>query len=765
MLETKDGRQARGMCVAQSTTLCCLCLGAVAVFAPRAPAQDKKVEAKATVPAAQKESAPSMDEATVSPARGASTGSEGLPPLPTSARYNRWRVFADGSVSLSRRQTLGRFQTRQERWGQVIIADRGRSVRLFPNKKAYVTDYPKGRERADFFGHFRNLLTDPRYLPEIKRETVGESEIDGRRALGYRITEPGEITRIWVDPDSLLPIQVESIYKMEDEMKSVLTDFAFNVDLEESLFSLDPPADYTVIVRAASKDSTPNEDDLVEMFRQYGETDQDTFPDTIDAKAARDLQNRKFDRREELTEERRQQIKEFVEKVWRGPKFVAELPAEADAHYAGKGVSVDATDTPIFWYRHEGKETYRVIRADLSVTEVDSPPEVSGALAFADWGKNRLTSRAPSPNPGKRYEQRPFKEGVQAGGELRYVNGIPVLFVQGTPEEMGRQQGLLLADAARPLGDLPKRIAKAAGFNAAWPAIVSLCKAGYHLRGPKRYRRELEAAVQAAGLTAEERDALIVVNVMNELQSFGGCSSLVVGPSRSATGEMLFGYNLDYSMHSGADRYGIVTIYRPNGKHAFASVGFPGFGGVFSGMNDAGLALATHSVASRGKARPFNPLGTPLHCTFRRMLEECSSLKEAEQLLRESKGYTRPCLLVACDKEQAAVFEITTRNIVTRNPENDLLICTNHYRTPELCLSKDCLRFEALERFCQEESPLDCSNVTDALRLVGADITIQSRVIEPKSLRLHVALGMLPLWDGPFAELDLRSLFHDQAPK
>ena len=43
---------------------------------------------------------------------------------------------------------------------------------------------------------------------------------------------------------------------------------------------------------------------------------------------------------------------------------------EADAHYAGKGVKVDATDTPIFWYRPEGKAKYRVIRADLSVVDM-----------------------------------------------------------------------------------------------------------------------------------------------------------------------------------------------------------------------------------------------------------------------------------------------------------------------------------------------------------------------------------------------------------
>ena len=36
------------------------------------------------------------------------------------------------------------------------------------------------------------------------------------------------------------------------------------------------------------------------------------------------------------------------------------------------------------------------------------------------------------------------------------------------------------------------------------------------------------------------------------------------------------------------DRFGLVTVARPTGLHAFAAVGFPGMMGVL-GMNDAGV--------------------------------------------------------------------------------------------------------------------------------------------------------------------------------
>ena len=62
-----------------------------------------------------------------------------------------------------------------------------------------------------------------------------------------------------------------------------------------------------------------------------------------------------------------------------GSTFVDSLPPKADAHYAGKGVSLGAADTPIFWYRPKDAKKYRVIYADLSVREADTPPSVPDA--------------------------------------------------------------------------------------------------------------------------------------------------------------------------------------------------------------------------------------------------------------------------------------------------------------------------------------------------------------------------------------------------
>ena len=59
-----------------------------------------------------------------------------------------------------------------------------------------------------------------------------------------------------------------------------------------------------------------------------------------------------------------------IRKFKPGSAFVDSLPPEADAHYAGKGVSLGAADKPIFWYRPKDAKKYRVIYADLSVKDM-----------------------------------------------------------------------------------------------------------------------------------------------------------------------------------------------------------------------------------------------------------------------------------------------------------------------------------------------------------------------------------------------------------
>ena len=91
----------------------------------------------------------------------------------------------------------------------------------------------------------------------------------GWRLSGPGLHEPGITVTIWGDPQTGLPIRIES-YSALEGVKSTLSDFVFNVDLDKSLFSVEPPAGYTVQTVQVDA-SEPAEKDLIALLREYAE--------------------------------------------------------------------------------------------------------------------------------------------------------------------------------------------------------------------------------------------------------------------------------------------------------------------------------------------------------------------------------------------------------------------------------------------------------------------------------------------------------------
>jgi len=353
-------------------------------------------------------------------------------------------------------------------------------------------------------------------------------------------------------------------------------------------------------------------------------------------------------------------------------------------------------------------------------------------------------------------EPRPYREGRFEKAELKYIDGLPVLVVAGTPAEMGCQKAALTGDVARELSDYPQKLVEQAGRQADWPKVVEL---GNTLlpQFPAHHREELRAFAEKSGL---DRGKGVVANTLiDTYRDAFACSSLLVAAERSATGGPLFGRNLDFYSLGLLDRYTLVTVHRPQGKRAFATIGYPGLFGCISGMNDAGLAVAVHEVfLSRDHAAMFNPKGVPYSLLFRRILEECATVKEAEKLLRSCERTTKLNLAV-CDRTDAGVLEMTPKTVAFRGGEDGVCACTNHFRTEELALLPVCRRYNKLIE-ARELEIIGVADVAKKLHEVHqGKLTVQTMIFEPAPLVLHLAVGPAPASAQPLRKVDLAPLF------
>lgn len=275
----------------------------------------------------------------------------------------------------------------------IMISDyvNGKGLVLVPSQKTAMaielTDRPDELEpgKINVFKVLRDRIRAAQENGDESVEYLGESQIDGRKVIGYRMTEDGTDTTIWADIDSLLPLQIE--YSMTETIGAPVTvtmmDIQFNVPLDPAAFSTDVPEGYTVSTIQADG-STPTEADMVEMFLIWVEAADGKFPSDLTLTAMSELgkllaENKglEFGDKTDLSDPAFQEWVQTFQKINRSLIFVRNLPEDADWHYAGADATFGDATQPIFWYRPEGSVTYRVIYADLSVLDVapDDLPE------------------------------------------------------------------------------------------------------------------------------------------------------------------------------------------------------------------------------------------------------------------------------------------------------------------------------------------------------------------------------------------------------
>ena len=270
-----------------------------------------------------------------------------------------------------------------------ISDDAGNSLVLRPADKVAIvttfTNVPKEKRPKAIFFELQSQLADARDQPGWIRERLGEKVFDGRRLVGYRLTGHGMICDLWGDPKTGMPVRIEKSAPSNPNMKpTICSDFVFDAALDESLFSLEVPAGYKV-QKLTVNDSPADEKDLIETLRRYAQLRGGALPDQLDVAAFTKLFQEDWAKShpkkgDQPGEEERQEQLNGMLKFTRGISFAFEqLPREADAHYAGKGVKVGAADTPVFWYRPGDAKKYRIIYADLSVREADTAPSVPNA--------------------------------------------------------------------------------------------------------------------------------------------------------------------------------------------------------------------------------------------------------------------------------------------------------------------------------------------------------------------------------------------------
>jgi hypothetical protein len=232
-------------------------------------------------------------------------------------------------------------------------------------------------------------------------------------------------------------------------------------------------------------------------------------------------------------------------------------------------------------------------------------------------------------------------------GALYEMDGQRVALLAGTPEEMGYQQGTLLREDIRAAAVTVLLVARAADSVKERDFFAGTIEKAYARCEkfiPERYLREVDALADAAGLP--RKDARLV-QIFPELFH---CSGFALMGRATANGELFHGRILDYMTEIGLQKYAVTFICMPEGRHAFVNVGYAGYLGSVTGMNDQKLVFG--EMGGRGEGLWD---GEPMGFLMRQTLEEAESLQQATDMFRKTPRTCEYYYVISDGKSRDAV--------------------------------------------------------------------------------------------------------------
>lgn len=353
------------------------------------------------------------------------------------------------------------------------------------------------------------------------------------------------------------------------------------------------------------------------------------------------------------------------------------------------------------------------------------------------------------------------------------MHDLRIIDLAGSPEQIGRQHGRQLAQEIRGMRrGLLAYLVKAGLAVGAWPlfGVLLLLARRFWPAIPRRFQEEMQGVATGAQVGLP---TILLFNVLDDIaNNVPRCSGLAVGGPFTEGGAYLAGRNLDYPLFIDIlIKHQALFVVAPHRGQPFASLAWPGYIGVCTGLNQAGVALSQLSAMSRDTSLT----GMPAALRLRRGLESAQSVAEAAQEILAARGTIGNNVLLASAGE-ACVLELSARRGAVRAPVAGLLTVTNHYQTaamapwlgrfpkrPPFCALSAYYFSEAYSRArnarLQELARRKTMGPED-IQAILADShianpgTIASLVFSPGERTLWVARGQIPpVTQGPFQKI------------
>jgi hypothetical protein len=242
---------------------------------------------------------------------------------------------------------------------------------------------------------------------------------------------------------------------------------------------------------------------------------------------------------------------------------------------------------------------------------------------------------------------------------LEEIDGVRVVYLSGTPFEIGRQHGTLLREEVRSsvgrvLGYF-RHYLKIPGLRSwlvSWWLDSAWRQAAPYI--PPDDLEELRGLSEGSGVRLRELFRLHAIPDRTY-----ACANFAAWGRATQGGRLIHLRNLDWNIDAGIQQFATVFVIRPTGKRAFVSVGWAGFVGVLTGINEAQLSVG--QVGAETVEARFD--GEPMTFLIRRVLEESGGIDEAAALVTNARRTVGVNYIIADARARRAIAIETTHRL------------------------------------------------------------------------------------------------------
>ncbi|HEY9195410.1 MAG TPA: C45 family peptidase, partial [Mucilaginibacter sp.] len=271
-------------------------------------------------------------------------------------------------------------------------------------------------------------------------------------------------------------------------------------------------------------------------------------------------------------------------------------------------------------------------------------------------------------------------------------------------------------------------------------------------------------------------------DIGHALQSMAlvGCTSFGTWGVKSEDSTMIIGRNFDFYVGDKFAQDKLVAFFAPTEGYRFMTVTWGGFIGAVSGMNEKGLSVTINA----DKTNIPTGAATPVSLVAREILQYAQNVKQAYAIAAKRKMFVSEAFLVASAADnKAVVIEKTPDTLDMYDPNQDYIVCANHFQSKGLSRSKENkvqmaesaspYRYNRLMQLLNANGKNTVQKTVAILRdqkgMNGSDIGMgnekavnqliahHSVVFEPKKLLVWVSTSPWQL--GQYVAYDLKKVF------